>query len=92
MGLRPTNVEERMTIIDSSSPVVAGAQTDQRPATRVAMQEPITSGERIADSAAALVGSWRLIIIVQTILVVIWVVVTSSPGTSSGTLTLNRAA
>ncbi len=62
-----------MTIIDSSSPVVAGAQTDQRPATRVAMQEPITSGERIADSAAALVGSWRFII-VQTILVMIWVV------------------
>ena len=43
------------------------------PPTRERMLEPITSGERIADSAAQLVGSWKFIII-QTILVVIWVV------------------
>jgi uncharacterized membrane protein len=41
--------------------------------TRVEMSEPLTIGERIADHAAALVGSWRFIII-QTILVAIWVV------------------
>src|SRR5215469_18057479 len=40
---------------------------------RVQMREPVTIGERIADSAAALVGSWRFIII-QTILVVLWVI------------------
>jgi uncharacterized membrane protein len=37
------------------------------------MSEPTTLGERIADSAAAVVGSWRFIII-QSILVAIWVV------------------
>jgi uncharacterized membrane protein len=36
------------------------------------MSEPLTVGERIADNAAALVGSWRFIII-QTILVAMWV-------------------
>jgi uncharacterized membrane protein len=41
--------------------------------TRLEMSEPLTVGERIADHAAALVGSWRFIII-QTILVAIWVV------------------
>ena len=40
--------------------------------TRVEMSEPISVGERIADSAARLVGSWRFIII-QSILVVIWI-------------------
>ncbi len=43
------------------------------PPTRERMLEPLTRGERIADSAAELVGSWKFIII-QTILVVIWVV------------------
>ncbi|MBV9121390.1 MAG: DUF1003 domain-containing protein [Chloroflexi bacterium] len=42
--------------------------------TRVEMHEPRTIGERIADSAAAGIGSWRFIII-QTVLVIIWVVV-----------------
>ena len=37
------------------------------------MSAPLTVGERIADNAAALVGSWRFII-VQTILVAIWVI------------------
>jgi uncharacterized membrane protein len=41
--------------------------------TRVEMSEPLTVGERIADHAAALVGSWRFII-VQTILVAFWVI------------------
>jgi uncharacterized membrane protein len=40
---------------------------------RVDMHEPITVGERIADSAAALVGGWRFIII-QTVAVFVWVV------------------
>jgi uncharacterized membrane protein len=41
--------------------------------TRVEMSAPLTVGERIADNAAALVGSWRFII-VQTVLVAIWVI------------------
>jgi uncharacterized membrane protein len=40
--------------------------------TRVEMHEPRTLGERIADSAAEGIGSWKFIII-QTILVCIWV-------------------
>jgi len=40
--------------------------------TRAEMSEPISVGERIADSAARVVGSWRFII-VQTILVAIWI-------------------
>jgi len=39
---------------------------------RVEMNEPLTFGERVADNAARVVGSWRFIII-QTILVVIWI-------------------
>jgi uncharacterized membrane protein len=42
--------------------------------TRVELHEPRTLGQRIADRAATGIGSWRFII-VQTILVVIWVVV-----------------
>lgn len=41
--------------------------------TRLEMSQPLTVGERIADNAAALVGSWRFIII-QTILVAIWLI------------------
>jgi uncharacterized membrane protein len=41
--------------------------------TRLEMSQPLTVGERIADSAAALVGSWRFIII-QSIFVAIWVI------------------
>jgi uncharacterized membrane protein len=42
--------------------------------TRVEMAEPTTLGERIADSAAQVVGSWRFIII-QSILVLIWIAI-----------------
>ena len=42
--------------------------------TRVEMSEPITLGERIADNAARIVGSWRFIII-QSILVAIWIAI-----------------
>jgi uncharacterized membrane protein len=45
--------------------------------TRVEAQEPITLGERIADGAAASIGSWRFIII-QTGLVILWVVLNLS--------------
>ena len=48
------------------------AKTHKRVRTRVQMSEPLTLGERVADSAAGIVGSWRFIII-QSILVVIWV-------------------
>ena len=37
------------------------------------MDEQVTTGERIADAAARLVGSWRFII-VQTLLVSAWVI------------------
>jgi uncharacterized membrane protein len=40
---------------------------------RVEMNEPVTASERVADSAASIIGSWRFIII-QTILVILWVV------------------
>jgi uncharacterized membrane protein len=50
-----------------------GRHTTGHERTRVQMSEPLTVGERIADNAAALVGSWRFIII-QTILVAIWVI------------------
>jgi uncharacterized membrane protein len=39
---------------------------------RVEITEPLTAGERIADNAARVVGSWKFIII-QTILVAIWI-------------------
>jgi len=50
----------------------AGAKPRKHRRTRVEMNEPLSVGERIADSAARVVGSWRFIII-QTILVVIWI-------------------
>lgn len=40
--------------------------------TRLEQHEPITIGQRIADGAAAGIGSWRFIV-VQTILVLFWV-------------------
>ncbi|HVA24278.1 MAG TPA: DUF1003 domain-containing protein [Chloroflexota bacterium] len=43
------------------------------PPSRVEAHEPRTSGEQIADAASAAIGSWRFIII-QTILVIIWVI------------------
>jgi uncharacterized membrane protein len=49
------------------------AHAGKKARTRAEMHEPITTGERIADSASAGIGSWRFIII-QTILVIIWVI------------------
>ena len=51
---------------------VSFARTRKHVRTRVQMSEPLTFGERVADSAAGVVGSWRFIII-QTILVAIWI-------------------
>src|SRR5436309_5054466 len=51
---------------------VSFARTRKHVRTRVQMSEPLTLGERVADSAAGVVGSWRFIII-QTILVAIWI-------------------
>jgi uncharacterized membrane protein len=51
---------------------VSAARKHQSRRTRVEMSEPVTLGERIADSAAGVVGSWRFIII-QSILVAIWI-------------------
>jgi|SRR5579884_1661172 len=48
------------------------AQDEDAP-TRVELHEPITLGEKVADSAASGIGSWRFIII-QTVLVTIWVI------------------
>jgi uncharacterized membrane protein len=57
--------------VTAFSPSVA-AQIEEARTTRVELTEPTTLGQRIADSAAALVGSWRFIII-QTVLVGVWV-------------------
>src|SRR5438067_9941300 len=51
---------------------VSFARTRKHVRTRVQMSEPLTLGERVADSAAGVFGSWRFIII-QTILVAIWI-------------------
>lgn len=60
-----------MTVAATTQP------TDTRKTThmpsRVQMSEPLTAGERIADNAAALIGSWHFIII-QTFLVILWVI------------------
>lgn len=51
----------------------SATQRAKRRRSRVEMSEPLTVGEHIADGAAAIVGSWRFIII-QSILVALWVV------------------
>jgi uncharacterized membrane protein len=56
----------------ASSQSKAGARTRKPRASRAELNEPISTGERIADSAAGIIGSWRFIII-QSILVVIWI-------------------
>ena len=48
------------------------AQTHKHRRTRAEMSEPLTAGERIADGAAGVIGSWRFIII-QSILVAMWI-------------------
>ena len=49
-------------------------QDDLEAPSRVKAHEPRTTGEQIADAASATIGSWRFIII-QTALVIIWVIV-----------------
>src|SRR5712691_5563103 len=67
-----TRMEENMAAALSGQ--TAGVtQTGKHAPTRVEMHEPVTTGERIADAASAGIGSWRFIII-QTILVIIWVI------------------
>ena len=51
----------------------ASAQTQEHRPTRAEISEPLTAADRIADNAAALIGSWRFIVI-QTILVILWVI------------------
>jgi uncharacterized membrane protein len=60
--------------VAATSQKEAGAKPRKQRRTRVEINQPLTRGERIADAAASLVGSWRFII-VQTILVILWVVV-----------------
>src|SRR5216683_3009412 len=58
--------------VAATSPKEAGAKPRKHRRTRVEIAAPLTTGERIADHAARVVGSWRFIII-QTVLVVIWI-------------------
>ena len=59
--------------VAAQPPNVTAASKRKHHRTRVEISEPETLGERVADSAAGVVGSWRFIII-QTILVAIWIV------------------
>jgi uncharacterized membrane protein len=52
--------------------IETAADTPMAMPSRAEINKPLTAGERIADGAARVVGSWRFIII-QTILVAIWV-------------------
>ena len=61
-----------MALAATTHPKASGATHHKRGRTRVEMNEPLTLGERIADAAAGVVGSWRFIII-QSILVALWV-------------------
>jgi uncharacterized membrane protein len=58
--------------VDSRQTESGVALANEAALTRAEMHEPITIAERIADNAAAIVGSWRFIII-QSILVAIWI-------------------
>lgn len=58
--------------VAATHPRVSSAKPHKRGRTRVQMSEPLTLGERIADAAAGVVGSWRFIII-QSILVALWI-------------------
>src|SRR5436853_7339612 len=60
--------------VAATHPKLSSAKPHKRGRSRVEMNEPLTRGERIADAAAGVVGSWRFIII-QSILVVIWIAV-----------------
>ena len=59
--------------VAAKSQKAAGAKPRKPRRTRLELNQPLTRGESIADAASALIGSWRFIII-QTILVIIWVV------------------
>src|SRR2546428_11394213 len=58
--------------VAATHPKLSNAKPHKRGRSRVEMNEPVTLGERVADAAAGVVGSWRLIII-QSILVGIWI-------------------
>jgi len=60
--------------VAATHPKVSSTKPHKRGRSRVEMNEPVTLGERVADAAAGVVGSWRFIII-QSILVVIWIVI-----------------
>src|SRR5436853_4641948 len=60
--------------VAATHPKLSSAKPHKRGRSRVEMNEPLTRGERIADAAAGVVGSWRFII-TQSILVVIWIAV-----------------
>src|SRR5438132_13918870 len=58
---------------DTKQPASGVPVADNTAPTRLELHEPLTIAERVADNAAALVGSWRFIIF-QSILVCLWVV------------------
>src|SRR5436853_1636188 len=58
--------------VAATHPKLSSAKPHKRGRSRVEMNEPVTLGERIADAAAGVVGSWRFIII-QSILVALWI-------------------
>lgn len=61
-----------MTLAELSQNITT-RRTHRERRSRVEISGAGTVGERVADAAAAVVGSWRFIII-QTVLVAIWVV------------------
>jgi uncharacterized membrane protein len=61
-----------MTAVAATDQTMPNAIPQVSAPTRAEIHEPLTFGERVADSAARVVGSWRFIII-QTILVAIWI-------------------
>jgi len=67
-----TEGDEQMTTATPDQTETAAPPPVSAPS-RLEMSEPLTIGERIADNAARVVGSWHFIII-QTILVMIWIV------------------
>jgi len=66
-------MEMKLMAVAATHQSAIGSHKSGHKRTRIEMSEPLTVGERIADNAAALVGSWRFIII-QTILVAMWVI------------------
>jgi uncharacterized membrane protein len=61
-----------MAIAATDTNTVAQERTFLSAPSRLEMSEPLTFGERVADSVAKAIGSWRFIII-QSILVLIWI-------------------